>query len=334
MTLAGAPAGPVQLPDDAGGGLIYSPFHHHSLRPGAASDVMLSAVAAAQQEELQRRRSMFLLHHQALLQEEEASLLLYSRPPPPAASLLRHHHQALGSFSNSSGPTSRNGVLESAPLSTHFGGFHHHVAASNRGTNSSLLPRHSPSDEDGSGIRGRTPHSDEQGKRTRTPEIALASSHRFTANNGSDAIRRADLLVQDCPNDQDSHLLPSKNKSTGRCRPLAIVADEKNLSQYQVMIRKQIEVFEASVEEAGTNAQGRNRPILPGQVGIRCIHCARLAPKQRKTGAVYYPNKVRNFLLCLPENQYYRLSYRRAMPYTPSRWTSILLFSLVLLGRR
>ncbi len=89
----------------------------------------------------------------------------------------------------------------------------------------------------------------------------------------------------------------------GRSFPLHITEDENNLSQYQVLARKQIEVFEASMEEAGTNAQGRNRPIQPGQIGIRCRHCARLPPKQRKTGAVYYPNKVSSFRVSLSKSE-------------------------------
>ena len=81
----------------------------------------------------------------------------------------------------------------------------------------------------------------------------------------------------------------------GRAYSLFIESDERNLSQYQCLARKQMEIFEATSEDAGNNAQGRNRPILPGQIGIRCRHCYRLPPKQRKTGSVYYPNRVRVF---------------------------------------
>jgi hypothetical protein len=40
------------------------------------------------------------------------------------------------------------------------------------------------------------------------------------------------------------------------------------------------------------NAQGRNKPIVLGQVGIRCRHCAHLHPKKRKSSGVYFPSKV------------------------------------------
>eukprot|EP00535_Pseudo-nitzschia_heimii_P009994 CAMPEP_0197178624 /NCGR_PEP_ID=MMETSP1423-20130617/3849_1 /TAXON_ID=476441 /ORGANISM="Pseudo-nitzschia heimii, Strain UNC1101" /LENGTH=334 /DNA_ID=CAMNT_0042628401 /DNA_START=321 /DNA_END=1325 /DNA_ORIENTATION=+ len=80
--------------------------------------------------------------------------------------------------------------------------------------------------------------------------------------------------------------------TSGRSFSLFVERDERNLSQYQCLARKQMEIFEASLEDAAKNAQGRNRPILPGQIGIRCRHCYKLPPKQRKTGSVYYPNRL------------------------------------------
>jgi hypothetical protein len=64
------------------------------------------------------------------------------------------------------------------------------------------------------------------------------------------------------------------------------------LSDYQILARKQIEVFEASSEDVGTSAQGRIRRLRLGQVGIRCRHCAALPLKQRKIGAFYYPSRL------------------------------------------
>jgi len=73
---------------------------------------------------------------------------------------------------------------------------------------------------------------------------------------------------------------------------LYTASDERNLSQYQCVARQQMEVFEATPDDAGNNAQGRNKPILTGQVGIRCRHCYKFTPKERKTGSVYYPNRL------------------------------------------
>ncbi len=79
---------------------------------------------------------------------------------------------------------------------------------------------------------------------------------------------------------------------SGRFYSMYAEEDAENLSHYQCLVRKQIEIFEATSVDACTNAQGRNRPILPGQVGIRCRHCYKIPLKQRKTGSVYYPNRV------------------------------------------
>jgi hypothetical protein len=104
----------------------------------------------------------------------------------------------------------------------------------------------------------------------------------ITALQGSLQTLQGRQSLQDAP----------RRTATGHSFSLYIESDERNLSQYQCLARKQIEIFEATDEEAGTNAQGRNRPIQLGQVGIRCRHCSQSPPRQRKTGAVYYPNRV------------------------------------------
>lgn len=61
---------------------------------------------------------------------------------------------------------------------------------------------------------------------------------------------------------------------TGR-NPLQLYmsCDDESLSPFQCMVRKNIELFEARNEDVESNAQGRNKPIVLGQVGIRCRHC-------------------------------------------------------------
>lgn len=80
---------------------------------------------------------------------------------------------------------------------------------------------------------------------------------------------------------------------TGRpAVPLSIEADQRTLSEFQRLVRKHIELFEAIQEDVESNAQGRNRPIVLGQVGIRCCHCSHLPPKLRCRGATYYPTTL------------------------------------------
>ncbi|KAL7562784.1 hypothetical protein ACA910_020896 [Epithemia clementina (nom. ined.)] len=73
---------------------------------------------------------------------------------------------------------------------------------------------------------------------------------------------------------------------------LYMTCDDDALSEYQCLVRKNIELFEANFQDIESNAQGRNRPIVLGQVGIQCRHCTSLAPKHRARGAVYYPAKL------------------------------------------
>ena len=80
---------------------------------------------------------------------------------------------------------------------------------------------------------------------------------------------------------------------TGRKPVLLYMAcDADALSDYQCLVRKQIELFEADFRDTESSAQGRNKPIVLGQVGIRCRYCTMLPPKHRARGAIYYPAKL------------------------------------------
>lgn len=70
---------------------------------------------------------------------------------------------------------------------------------------------------------------------------------------------------------------------------LARPEDEMKLSAHQVLLRLQIEVFEATEDDVSTHTRGRNKPIQPGQVGIRCRHCAHLPVVRRQKGSTYFP---------------------------------------------
>eukprot|EP00547_Thalassionema_nitzschioides_P004995 CAMPEP_0194204462 /NCGR_PEP_ID=MMETSP0156-20130528/3977_1 /TAXON_ID=33649 /ORGANISM="Thalassionema nitzschioides, Strain L26-B" /LENGTH=687 /DNA_ID=CAMNT_0038930485 /DNA_START=53 /DNA_END=2116 /DNA_ORIENTATION=+ len=73
---------------------------------------------------------------------------------------------------------------------------------------------------------------------------------------------------------------------------LSLACDDEHLSEYQILVRKQLEVFEAQPEDVESNTQGRKKQVSLGQVGIRCKHCASLPLRQRGRGAVYYPAKL------------------------------------------
>mmetsp|Transcript_8654 Transcript_8654/g.20779 ORF Transcript_8654/g.20779 Transcript_8654/m.20779 type:complete len:437 (-) Transcript_8654:162-1472(-) len=81
--------------------------------------------------------------------------------------------------------------------------------------------------------------------------------------------------------------LPGKRAMT-----LYIPCDDESLSLYQCLVRKHIELFEADMDEVEGNAKGRNKPVVFGQVGIRCKHCSNMPTKNRGRGSKYYPAKL------------------------------------------
>lgn len=74
--------------------------------------------------------------------------------------------------------------------------------------------------------------------------------------------------------------------------PLGLPCDDEHLSEYQILVRQQLELFEAEQEDVDSNTQGRKKAVTLGQVGIRCRHCAGLTLRQRGKGSVYYPTKL------------------------------------------
>jgi hypothetical protein len=84
--------------------------------------------------------------------------------------------------------------------------------------------------------------------------------------------------------------------------PMSIPADQTTLSEYQCLVREQIIFFAATPDDVSSSVQGRNRPIVLGQVGLHCVHCwheqhaaghrnSRLI-RQKPRGASYYPSKL------------------------------------------
>ncbi|KAL3943035.1 MAG: hypothetical protein SGARI_000074 [Bacillariaceae sp.] len=86
----------------------------------------------------------------------------------------------------------------------------------------------------------------------------------------------------------------SASSSKPKHKPLSLYmeCDTDSLSEYQCLIRQQIELFAADKSEAASSVQGRNKQIVEGQVGIRCRHCAHVPSRQRQKGSMYFPTKL------------------------------------------
>lgn len=70
---------------------------------------------------------------------------------------------------------------------------------------------------------------------------------------------------------------------------LARPDDALKVSSHQVLLRHQIEAFQATKDDVTTHTRGRNKPITLGQVGIRCRHCSFLPVARRQKGSTYFP---------------------------------------------
>ena len=71
-------------------------------------------------------------------------------------------------------------------------------------------------------------------------------------------------------------------------------SDDEILSDHQILLRRQIEFFEALPKDIRSFTPGRRKEISVGQVGIRCKHCAAvLEPHERTKGSMYFPSTLR-----------------------------------------
>jgi hypothetical protein len=70
---------------------------------------------------------------------------------------------------------------------------------------------------------------------------------------------------------------------------IALSGDKAKLSEHQVLLRLNIEVFRATKADVSSYTRGRNKPITLHQVGIRCKHCSHLPADQRQKGSTYFP---------------------------------------------
>jgi hypothetical protein len=77
-----------------------------------------------------------------------------------------------------------------------------------------------------------------------------------------------------------------------RTEDLYMECDDEFLSDYQLVLRKQIEFFAAQQIDIDNFTPGRRKEISVGQVGIRCKHCAVLPCTERPRGTVYFPSTL------------------------------------------
>ena len=73
---------------------------------------------------------------------------------------------------------------------------------------------------------------------------------------------------------------------------LALPKDPHVLNPLHCFVRRNVEVFTATETDIAAPSPGRKNRVMLGQVGIRCIHCSHLRPRERVKRAVCFPPTV------------------------------------------
>jgi hypothetical protein len=93
-------------------------------------------------------------------------------------------------------------------------------------------------------------------------------------------------------------MIPKKygkvDSKNGPLKLLALQEDRISLSETLCIVRENIEVFTATVEDVEAPAPGRKHAVTVGQVGLRCIHCRHTTrSSERVKRAVCYPSSIK-----------------------------------------
>eukprot|EP00523_Entomoneis_sp_CCMP467_P002489 CAMPEP_0168763296 /NCGR_PEP_ID=MMETSP0724-20121128/24284_1 /TAXON_ID=265536 /ORGANISM="Amphiprora sp., Strain CCMP467" /LENGTH=1085 /DNA_ID=CAMNT_0008812483 /DNA_START=241 /DNA_END=3498 /DNA_ORIENTATION=- len=77
------------------------------------------------------------------------------------------------------------------------------------------------------------------------------------------------------------------------CVPLGLADDKYWLSELQVYLRSNFaEAFAATEDDIAAPMHGRNKPIILGQVGIRCMYSKNVDPAERGQQSTSYPSQI------------------------------------------
>ncbi|KAL7566439.1 hypothetical protein ACA910_000919 [Epithemia clementina (nom. ined.)] len=96
---------------------------------------------------------------------------------------------------------------------------------------------------------------------------------------------------------------------------LAIPNDREWLSDIDIFIRQQVEVFCATTEDVAAAREGNKSPIEEGTVGIRCIHCA-ISKQQPTEHHTLYPFSIGGLYEAVQE--FHRLHLDHCTNVTPA----------------
>jgi len=96
---------------------------------------------------------------------------------------------------------------------------------------------------------------------------------------------------------------------------LAMPSDKDSLSDRQCYVRSEmVEIFAATEKDvAARHSKGAQKLVL-GQVGIRCVHCSHLRPRDRAERAVCYPSSISRIYQTVADMQRFHFEQCREIP--------------------
>ena len=97
---------------------------------------------------------------------------------------------------------------------------------------------------------------------------------------------------------------------------LAMPTDQDSLSDRQCYVRSQmVEIFAAGDHEVNARHSKGAQKLNKGQVGIRCVHCAHLRPRDRAERAVCYPSSISRIYQTVADMQRFHFEQCREIPH-------------------
>lgn len=105
------------------------------------------------------------------------------------------------------------------------------------------------------------------------------------------------------------------NNSQQKRLLLAMAADQDSLSDRQCYVRSEmVEIFAATEKDVSARHSKGAQKLVTGQVGIRCVHCAHLRPRDRAERAVCYPSSVSRIYQTVADMQRFHFEQCREIP--------------------
>lgn len=96
---------------------------------------------------------------------------------------------------------------------------------------------------------------------------------------------------------------------------LALPADKDSLSDRQCYVRAEmVEIFAATDKEVAARHSKGAQKLVMGQVGIRCVYCSHLRPRDRAERAVCYPSSISRVYQTVADMQRFHFEQCREIP--------------------